>query len=193
MMPLVSSSRFLPTLRSKQGPELLNKFVGESERAVRTVFARARSCAPCVLFFDEMARGPPPLHLHLPPPPTAQLLENIFAVSLIKTLHHLSLLFLMLQDSLAPRRGTGGEGNGSSERVVNQLLTELDGANTLNLISTIESLGRSHVKSAALANQQRAPQVCPPSSKTLALSRCTDIRLVRLGPPEGRVRHRRDQ
>lgn len=41
---------------SIKGPELLNKFVGESERAVRTVFARARACAPCVLFFDEMAR-----------------------------------------------------------------------------------------------------------------------------------------
>lgn len=41
---------------SIKGPELLNKYVGESERAVRTVFARARSCAPCVLFFDEMAR-----------------------------------------------------------------------------------------------------------------------------------------
>lgn len=37
-----------------QGPELLNKFVGESERAVRQVFARARAAAPCVLFFDEM-------------------------------------------------------------------------------------------------------------------------------------------
>ena len=37
-----------------QGPELLNKFVGESERAVRQVFARARAASPCVLFFDEM-------------------------------------------------------------------------------------------------------------------------------------------
>ena len=37
-----------------QGPELLNKYVGESERAVRQVFARARAAAPCVLFFDEM-------------------------------------------------------------------------------------------------------------------------------------------
>ena len=37
-----------------QGPELLNKYVGESERAVRQVFARARAASPCVLFFDEM-------------------------------------------------------------------------------------------------------------------------------------------
>ncbi|PNH44028.1 hypothetical protein VD0004_g3583 [Verticillium dahliae] len=37
-----------------KGPELLNKYVGESERAVRELFARAKSCAPCILFFDEM-------------------------------------------------------------------------------------------------------------------------------------------
>ena len=37
-----------------QGPELLNKWVGESERAVRQLFSRARAAAPCVLFFDEL-------------------------------------------------------------------------------------------------------------------------------------------
>ncbi|CAL5397388.1 unnamed protein product [Camellia sinensis] len=36
-----------------KGPELLNKYVGESELAVRTIFSRARTCAPCILFFDE--------------------------------------------------------------------------------------------------------------------------------------------
>ena len=39
---------------SIKGPELLNKYVGESERAVRTLFARARAASPCVLFFDEL-------------------------------------------------------------------------------------------------------------------------------------------
>lgn len=39
---------------STQGPELLNKYVGESERAVRALFSRARAAQPCVLFFDEM-------------------------------------------------------------------------------------------------------------------------------------------
>ncbi|KNE55630.1 hypothetical protein AMAG_01517 [Allomyces macrogynus ATCC 38327] len=39
---------------SVKGPELLNKYVGESERAVRQVFARARASAPCVIFFDEI-------------------------------------------------------------------------------------------------------------------------------------------
>jgi ribosome biogenesis ATPase len=41
----------MPTV---QGPELLNKYVGESERAVRQLFARARAAQPCVLFFDEL-------------------------------------------------------------------------------------------------------------------------------------------
>lgn len=39
---------------SIKGPELLNKYVGESERAVRQLFTRARAAKPCVLFFDEM-------------------------------------------------------------------------------------------------------------------------------------------
>ncbi|GKD57312.1 cell division control protein 48 homolog C-like protein, partial [Tanacetum coccineum] len=37
-----------------KGPELLNKYVGESERAVRTIFSRARTCSTCILFFDEV-------------------------------------------------------------------------------------------------------------------------------------------
>lgn len=45
---------------SIKGPELLNKYVGESERLVRQVFARARSSAPCILFFDEMDALVPP-------------------------------------------------------------------------------------------------------------------------------------
>lgn len=69
-------------LLSVQGPELLNKYVGESERAVRQLFARARAAHPCVLFFDEM-------------------------------------------DALAPRRGS--DNNAPAERLVNQLLTEMDG------------------------------------------------------------------
>ena len=68
---------------SIKGPEILNKYVGESERSVRTIFSRARSSAPCVLFFDEL-------------------------------------------DALAPSRGSSNA-NSSTERVVNQLLTEMDG------------------------------------------------------------------
>ncbi|KAI0837313.1 AAA-domain-containing protein [Hypoxylon sp. FL0890] len=67
---------------SIKGPELINKYVGESERSVRQVFNRARASAPCLLFFDEL-------------------------------------------DALVPRRD--GKSTDSSARIVNQLLTELDG------------------------------------------------------------------
>ncbi|CAB1097222.1 unnamed protein product [Ectocarpus sp. CCAP 1310/34] len=70
---------------SVKGPELLDMYVGESERNVREVFAQARLAAPCVLFFDEL-------------------------------------------DSLAPARGRGGDSGGVMDRVVAQLLAELDGA-----------------------------------------------------------------
>ncbi len=70
---------------SVKGPELLSRYVGDSELAVRKVFARAQASAPAVIFFDEL-------------------------------------------DALAPRRGRdGGAASGASERVVNMLLTEMDG------------------------------------------------------------------
>ena len=84
---------------SIKGPELLNKYVGESERAVRTVFARARSASPCVLFFDEL-------------------------------------------DSLAPRRGAAGDGSAAAERVVNQLLTEMDGLDPRKGVYVIAATNR---------------------------------------------------
>jgi ribosome biogenesis ATPase len=68
---------------SVKGPELLNMYVGESERAVRQCFLRAKNSSPCVIFFDEL-------------------------------------------DALCPRRSDGADSN-SSSRVVNQLLTEMDG------------------------------------------------------------------
>ena len=79
-----------------KGPELLSKYLGESERGVRAVFGRARASAPCVLFFDEL-------------------------------------------DALAPRRGggdagEGGSGGGAAERVVNQLLTEMDGMEARDVV-----------------------------------------------------------
>lgn len=68
---------------SVKGPELLNMYVGESERAVRQCFQRAKNSAPCVIFFDEF-------------------------------------------DALCPKRSNRSE-NTSGARVVNQLLTEMDG------------------------------------------------------------------
>jgi SpoVK/Ycf46/Vps4 family AAA+-type ATPase len=68
---------------SVKGPELLNKYLGESESAVRAVFRRARDSAPCIIFFDEI-------------------------------------------DALCPRRSEDSS-NAAASRVVNQLLTEMDG------------------------------------------------------------------
>ncbi|XP_049428068.1 peroxisome assembly factor 2 isoform X1 [Epinephelus fuscoguttatus] len=71
------------TFLSVKGPELINMYVGQSEENIREVFCRARSAAPCVVFFDEL-------------------------------------------DSLAPSRGRSGDSGGVMDRVVSQLLAELD-------------------------------------------------------------------
>ena len=84
---------------SVKGPELLDKYVGESERSVRLVFERARSSAPCVVFFDEL-------------------------------------------DSLCPKRGNDSSGGGVSDRVVNQLLTELDGLESRRSVFVIAATNR---------------------------------------------------
>mmetsp|Transcript_6253 Transcript_6253/g.12390 ORF Transcript_6253/g.12390 Transcript_6253/m.12390 type:complete len:678 (-) Transcript_6253:774-2807(-) len=88
---------------SVKGPELLNKYVGESEKSVRRVFQRARASSPCIIFFDEL-------------------------------------------DALAPRRGTGeSSGGNSSERVVNQLLTELDGIDSRRQVFVIAATNRPDI------------------------------------------------
>ena len=104
---------------SVKGPELLNLFVGESERAVRRVFERARASAPCVIFFDEL-------------------------------------------DALCPRRaagsgagGGGGEGSNVSERVVNQLLTEMDGLEGRGQVFVIGATNRPDMIDAAMLRPGR--------------------------------------
>jgi len=79
---------------SVRGPELLTKWFGESEQAVREVFERARSVAPCVVFFDEM-------------------------------------------EAIARRRTGGAHDGGAADRVVNQLLAEIDGLVDLGQVSVI--------------------------------------------------------
>jgi len=83
---------------SVKGPELLNKYVGESEKAVRVVFQRARASHPCIIFFDEL-------------------------------------------DALCPRRGADSS-NSSTERVVNQLLTEMDGVESRKLVYVVAATNR---------------------------------------------------
>ncbi|CCW72171.1 unnamed protein product [Phytomonas sp. Hart1] len=69
---------------SVKGPELINQYVGESERNIRLLFQRARDNSPCIVFFDEL-------------------------------------------DALAPARGAKGDAGGAMDRVVSQLLVEVDG------------------------------------------------------------------
>ncbi|KAG0637363.1 P-loop containing nucleoside triphosphate hydrolase protein [Tuber brumale] len=95
---------------SIRGPELLNKYVGESERAVRQVFTRARASIPCVIFFDEL-------------------------------------------DALVPRRNDSL--SESSSRVVNTLLTELDGLNDRKGIYVIGATNRPDVIDPAMLRPGR--------------------------------------
>jgi ribosome biogenesis ATPase len=96
---------------SVKGPELLNKFVGESERGVRQLFARARASEPCVIFFDEL-------------------------------------------DALCPKRGMNSD-NSSSERVVNQLLTELDGVEGRKRVYIIAATNRPDIIDRAMLRPGR--------------------------------------
>ncbi|XP_042984658.1 cell division control protein 48 homolog C isoform X4 [Carya illinoinensis] len=93
-----------------KGPELLNKYVGESELAVRTLFSRARTCSPCVLFFDEV-------------------------------------------DALTTNRGK--EGGWVVERLVNQLLIELDGAEQRRGVFVIGATNRPEAMDLALLRPGR--------------------------------------
>ena len=97
---------------SIKGPELLNKFVGESERGVREVFEKARSNAPTVIFFDEI-------------------------------------------DSIAGERGRTVSDSGVGERVVSQLLTELDGLEELEDVVVIATTNRPDLIDPALLRPGR--------------------------------------
>ena len=97
---------------SIKGPELLNKYVGESEKGVREVFEKARSNAPTVVFFDEI-------------------------------------------DSIAGERGTRTGDSGVGERVVSQLLTELDGLEELEDVIVIATTNRPDLIDPALLRPGR--------------------------------------
>lgn len=100
---------------SVRGPELLSKWVGESERGVREVFRRARQAAPCVIFFDEI-------------------------------------------DALAPIRGLGGDSM-VTERVVSQILTELDGIQGLQGVVVLAATNRIDMVDPALLRAGRFDKV----------------------------------
>ncbi|XP_045499556.1 nuclear valosin-containing protein-like [Colias croceus] len=99
---------------SVKGPELLNMYVGESERAVRTCFRRARNSAPCVIFFDEF-------------------------------------------DALCPRRSS--QDNNGAARVVNQLLTEMDGIESREGVFVLAASNRPDIIDPAVLRPGRLDRI----------------------------------
>jgi transitional endoplasmic reticulum ATPase len=112
---------------SIRGPQLLSKWVGESEKAIREVFRKARQVSPAIIFFDEL-------------------------------------------DSIAPIRGMD-EGSRVTERVVNQLLAELDGLETLKDVMVLAATNRPDMIDPALLRSGRFD------------------RLLMIGPPDKSGRH----
>jgi transitional endoplasmic reticulum ATPase len=96
---------------SVKGPELISKYVGESERGVRDVFKKARLASPCVVFFDEI-------------------------------------------DAIAPRRGSAGTGH-VTERVVAQILSEMDGVEDLGDVLVMAATNRADMLDPALLRPGR--------------------------------------
>jgi transitional endoplasmic reticulum ATPase len=112
---------------SVKGPEIFSKWVGESEKAIREVFRKARTAAPAIIFFDEL-------------------------------------------DSIIPRRGAGYSDSGASERVISQLLTEMDGIEALQNVVVIGATNRPDILDPAVMRPGRFDRlinVIAPDSKTL--------------------------
>ena len=109
---------------SIKGPELLSKWVGESEKGVREIFRKARQAAPCIVFFDEV-------------------------------------------DAIAPTRGALGSDSHVTERVISQLLTELDGLEVLSNVIIIAATNRPDIIDAALLRPGRFDRLLyvPPPDK----------------------------
>jgi transitional endoplasmic reticulum ATPase len=95
-----------------KGPEIFSKWVGESEKAIREIFRKARQAAPCIVFIDEI-------------------------------------------DAIAPRRGSGIGDSHVTDRVVNQLLTEMDGIEDLKGVVVIAATNRPDILDPALLRPGR--------------------------------------
>jgi transitional endoplasmic reticulum ATPase len=112
---------------SVKGPEIFSKWVGESEKAIREVFRKARTAAPAIIFFDEL-------------------------------------------DSIIPRRGAGYSDSGATERVISQLLTEMDGIESLQNVVVIGATNRPDILDPAVMRPGRFDRlidVPAPDSKAL--------------------------
>ena len=95
-----------------KGPQLLSKYVGESERGVREVFKKAKQAAPCIIFLDEI-------------------------------------------DAIAPTRGIGGADSHVAERVVSQILTEIDGIEELKGVWVLGATNRPDMVDPAILRPGR--------------------------------------
>jgi transitional endoplasmic reticulum ATPase len=95
-----------------KGPEVFSKWVGESEKAIREVFRKARMSSPTIVFFDEM-------------------------------------------DSLVPRRGSGYGDSGVTDRVISQLLTEIDGIAALRDVVVLAATNRPDIVDPAVLRPGR--------------------------------------
>jgi len=110
-----------------KGPEIFSKWVGESEKAIREIFRKARTAAPAIIFFDEL-------------------------------------------DSIIPRRGAGYSDSGATERVISQLLTEMDGIESLQNVLVIAATNRPDILDPAVMRPGRFDRlidVPAPDSKAL--------------------------
>ena len=110
---------------SVKGPEILSKWVGESEKAIREIFKRARMVAPSIIFFDEI-------------------------------------------DAVAPRKESGIGDSRVTERVISQLLTEMDGLENLRGVVVIGATNRVDLLEPALLRPgrfDRILEVPPPDKK----------------------------
>jgi transitional endoplasmic reticulum ATPase len=112
---------------SVKGPEIFSKWVGESEKAIREIFRKARQVAPCIVYFDEI-------------------------------------------DAIAPRRGGDIGDSHVADRVVNQLLTEMDGIEDLKGVVVIAATNRPDMLDPALLRPGRFD------------------RLIYIPPPDARAR-----
>jgi len=109
---------------SVKGPEVLSKWVGESEKAIREIFKKAKQASPCIVFMDEI-------------------------------------------DSIAPRRSMGSSDSHVTERMVNQLLTSIDGMEALEGIVVIAATNRPDILDPALLRAGRFDRLlqAPPPDK----------------------------
>ncbi|KAF4958471.1 hypothetical protein FGADI_2393 [Fusarium gaditjirri] len=134
---------------SVKGPEILNKYIGASEKSIRDIFERASASKPCVLFFDEF-------------------------------------------DSIAPKRGS--DSTGVTDRVVNQLLTQMDGVEGLSGVYVLAATSRPDLIDPALLRPGRLDKSLlydlPHLDDRIDILRCLLKKLKLDGDLEGEIDNR---